>query len=73
MINIEIGSIHKLFEKGFGFITKEEGADIFFHANNIADGTEFQDLRVGQRVEFSIAETPKGPAAVDIVLAGSKR
>jgi CspA family cold shock protein len=53
--------------KGFGFIEREEGDDVFVHYRNIrAEG--FRTLREGQRVEFMIAQGPKGLQAEDVTL-----
>lgn len=46
--------------KGFGFITKEDGSDIFVHKNDVAEGTE---LNEGDAVEFETADSDKGPRA----------
>ena len=63
------GTIKKLAEKGFGFITAEdERKDIFFHASAL-DGVRFDDLRQGDRVEFEIVETDKGLNARNVTLA----
>lgn len=52
--------------KGFGFITPEDGSkDIFVHFSAIAD-SGFKTLAEGQRVEFSIQEGQKGPAASQV-------
>lgn len=60
------GTIKKLTDKNFGFITQEAGAgDLFFHANNLV-GADFSELREGDAVTFEIEETPKGNAAVNI-------
>ncbi|GAA4917166.1 cold-shock protein [Streptomonospora salina] len=50
-------------EKGFGFISQDEGGpDVFVHYSNI-DGTGFRNLDENQRVEFDVTEGPKGPQA----------
>ena len=52
--------------KGYGFISREDGDDVFVHHSAIqSDG--FRTLDEGQAVEFSIEQGPKGPAAVDVV------
>jgi CspA family cold shock protein len=53
--------------KGYGFITRESGDDVFVHYSAVqADG--FRKLEEGQKVEFSVEETPKGPQAVNVVI-----
>ena len=53
--------------KGFGFITREDGNDIFVHYSAIqSDG--FRSLKEGQKVEFTMAESDKGPQAQEIVV-----
>lgn len=52
-------------QKGFGFLAQEGGKDVFVHHSAIvADG--YRSLTEGERVEFSIQQGPKGPAAVDV-------
>ena len=51
--------------KGFGFISRENGPDVFVHQTAIqADG--FRSLTEGQRVEFEVEQGPKGPAARNV-------
>jgi len=52
--------------KGFGFITKEDGGDIFVHYTEIKDNG-FKSLSEGQQVTFDIVDGPKGPKAVNVV------
>ena len=53
-------------EKGFGFITDENGQDIFVHFSGIvADG--FKTLADGQRVTFEVTEGAHGPQATNVV------
>lgn len=53
-------------EKGYGFITTEEGADIFVHFSAIG-GDGFKTLDEGQKVEFSVVDGDRGPQAADVV------
>lgn len=53
--------------KGYGFIEREGGADVFVHFSAIkADG--FKNLEEGQKVEFSIEKGPKGLQASEVVV-----
>ncbi len=53
-------------EKGYGFIEREEGGDVFVHFSAIqADG--FKTLEEGQAVEFDVVEGPRGEQAANLV------
>ena len=53
-------------QKGYGFISDEEGNDIFVHYSGLQmDG--FKTLDEGQQVEFDVTEGTKGPQAVNVV------
>jgi len=52
-------------EKGFGFIAREGGDDIFVHYSNI-DGSGFKSLEVGQKVEFEVGPGRKGDEAQNV-------
>ena len=52
--------------KGFGFITQENGTDIFVHHSGI-EGKGFKALDEGQRVEFEVENSGKGPQAVHVI------
>ena len=55
-------------EKGYGFIEREEGDDVFVHFTAITmDG--YKTLREGQRVEFEVVQGPKGSQASNVVAA----
>ena len=52
-------------QKGFGFISREDGPDVFVHFSNI-EGTGRRTLLDGQTVEFEVAPGRKGPEAVGV-------
>jgi len=52
--------------KGFGFITSEDGNDIFVHYSAI-QGDGFKTLAEGDKVSFEIEKGPKGPKAINVV------
>ncbi|WP_366923650.1 cold-shock protein [Metallumcola ferriviriculae] len=55
-------------EKGFGFIEREDGDDVFVHFSAI-QGSGFKTLEEGQRVEFEVVEGQKGPQAANVTRA----
>lgn len=60
------GTIKKLTEKGYGFISGEGLAkDLFFHSNSLV-GVTFDELREGDSVSFETEESPKGLNAVNV-------
>jgi CspA family cold shock protein len=52
-------------EKGYGFITREQGDDVFVHYSNI-QGDGYKSLSEGQRVEFDVAPGRKGEEAQNV-------
>jgi CspA family cold shock protein len=52
-------------DKGFGFIAREGGDDVFVHYSNI-QGTGYKSLQEGQRVEFDVAPGRKGEEAQNV-------
>ena len=58
-------------QKGFGFITPDDGSkDCFVHFSGIG-GEGFKNLAEGQEVEFEVVDTPKGPKAINVKKPGS--
>ena len=55
--------------KGYGFIAREEGEDVFVHYSSIR-GQGFRNLEEGQSVEFELQQDPKGWRAADVVVVG---
>ena len=52
-------------QKGFGFIERPDGSDIFVHYSDIV-GSGFRTLTEGQKVDFEVTQSPKGPQAVNV-------
>lgn len=52
-------------EKGYGFISREEGEDVFVHFSNI-EGDGYRNLEQGQEVEFEIGPGRKGDEALNV-------
>ena len=67
MAEKEIGTV-KWFNagKGFGFIARDNGNDVFVHFTALVDTGGYRELQEGQRVEFSIEDSPKGPKAANV-------
>jgi len=60
------GKIKKLTDRGFGFITQDDGGkDLFFHSNELV-GVGFNELKEGDAVTFEVVDSPKGPQATKV-------
>ncbi|HEY5999094.1 MAG TPA: cold shock domain-containing protein [bacterium] len=55
-------------KKGWGFIQKDDGSDVFVHYSAIQE-PGFKSLADGQAVEFEITDGPKGPQAANVIKA----
>lgn len=60
------GTIKTLTDRGFGFISREgEAKDLFFHSKELS-GVTFDELKVGDTVQFEVVQGEKGPAATNV-------
>ena len=60
------GTIKKLTDKGFGFISREgEEKDLFFHSKDL-NGVTFDELNEGDTLSFEVQDGEKGPSAVNV-------
>jgi len=55
--------------KGYGFISREQGGDVFVHFSAIQGGG-FRTLDEGEEVEFEVGQSPKGPQATNVTRVG---
>ena len=66
---MQTGIIAGLTDKGFGFIKIEgEEKDLFFHSNEL-QGVQFDSLRVGDKVQFEVGDSPRGKQATNVSMA----
>ncbi len=56
-------------DRGFGFITAEDGKEYFFHRGGLVAPLEFERLVGGEKVAFEVETTPKGPRASQVTAA----
>jgi CspA family cold shock protein len=67
-----VGSVKKTVpDRGFGFITAEDGEEYFFHRSSVDAALEFDRLVGGEKVEFDIERSDKGPRASNVRAAAS--
>jgi CspA family cold shock protein len=61
------GTIKKVVaDRGFGFITAEDEKEYFFHRDGLDSSLTFERLIGGEKVEFEIEQSPKGPRAAKV-------
>ncbi len=62
-----IGTVKKVVsDRGFGFISGEDGKDYFFHRDALASSLDFDRMATGDRVEFEFQSSERGPRAVNV-------
>jgi CspA family cold shock protein len=59
------GTIKRITDRGFGFISDGSSRDMFFHSSAVEDGS-FDQLREGQKVRYEVGRGPKGPRAENV-------
>lgn len=62
-----VGTIKKVVaDRGFGFITADDGKEYFFHRSGLGSSLDFDRLAGGEKVEFEIEAGPKGARAAKV-------
>jgi CspA family cold shock protein len=63
-VSVATGTVKKVVaDRGFGFITAQDGKEYFFHRSGLQSSLDFDRLVGGETVEFDIEQSPKGPRA----------
>jgi CspA family cold shock protein len=63
-VTVTTGTVKKVVaDRGFGFITADDQKDYFFHRSALDSSLDFDRLVGGEKVEFEIEQSPKGPRA----------
>jgi CspA family cold shock protein len=66
-VNVTTGTVKKVVaDRGFGFITGEDGKDYFFHRDSLQSPLSFDRLNGGEAVSFDVQSGPKGPRAANV-------
>ncbi|OGN81110.1 MAG: hypothetical protein A2X23_05245 [Chloroflexi bacterium GWC2_73_18] len=64
------GTVKKLVsDRGFGFITADDGKDYFFHRDGLDRSLDFDRLSGGEKVTFEVESSPRGPRAAKVSAA----
>jgi CspA family cold shock protein len=66
-VNVTTGTIKKIVaDRGFGFISADDEKEYFFHRDGLDSTLSFDRLNGGEKVEFEIEQSPKGPRAARV-------
>jgi CspA family cold shock protein len=66
-VTVATGTVKKVVsDRGFGFITAEDGKDYFFHRDGLSASLDFDRLSGGERVQFDVEQSPKGARAKNV-------
>jgi len=66
-VTVATGTIKKVVsDRGFGFIAAEDGKEYFFHRNGLTASLDFDRLTGGEKVQFDVEASPKGPRATNV-------
>jgi len=66
-VTVTTGTIKKVVsERGFGFISGEDGKEYFFHRDGLTASLDFDRLNGGERVQFDVEQSPKGLRAKNV-------
>ncbi len=66
-VTVTTGTIKKVVsDRGFGFIAADDGKEYFFHRNGLTSSLDFDRLAGGEKVQFQIEQSPKGPRATNV-------
>ena len=69
-VAVATGVVKKVIsDRGFGFITADDGKDYFFHRDSLDSSLDFNRLNGGEKVEFQIEQSPRGPRATNVKAA----
>jgi CspA family cold shock protein len=64
---VATGTVKKVVaDRGFGFITADDAKEYFFHRSGVDSSLDFDRLVGGEKVEFEIEQSPKGPRAAKV-------
>ena len=67
---VATGTVKKVIaDRGFGFITSDDAKDYFFHRDALDSSLNFDQLNGGEKVEFQIEQSPRGPRATNVKAA----